>query len=128
MMTGTENSASDGYGRSDLIQERSFLSARCLEIQSETLLATGRKTASIRKYTAASTNVSGFRIRFTGVFSAKPSPEFVNSFTPFGDRDGLSNVLWVPTRAEQLRADKAHHRAGGPARLEFTECRFLRSA
>src|SRR5947209_1362777 len=90
MMTGTENSASDGYGRSPLIQARNFLRTRCLEIQSETLRATGMKTASTRKYTAASTNVSGLRTRFTGVFSATPSPEFVNSFTPSGDRDGDS--------------------------------------
>ena len=46
---------SDGYGRSDLIQDRNFLSTKCLASQSDTGLATAMKTASTRKYTAART-------------------------------------------------------------------------
>ncbi len=55
MITGIENSASDGYGRNDLIQARSRLSTTCLANQFEIGLATPRKAASAKKYSAART-------------------------------------------------------------------------
>jgi hypothetical protein len=65
MITGTENSASEGKGRNDLIQARNRLSTTCLASQSEIGLAMAMKAASVRKYSAAKAYVTGFRIRFT---------------------------------------------------------------
>jgi hypothetical protein len=54
-MTGTEKSASEGYGDKDLIHVRNLLRTKCLAIQLDIGLATLMKTASTRKYTAAKT-------------------------------------------------------------------------